>query len=163
MSVELVTIKPDTQGAAITCVDGVAMAESLQKVHAEDTHLGSAYRLQSTLFEMNPEIDTAGCKVTHEFSDGIYIRTMFIPANTLIVAMRYKYARIATVHSGSITIAHNDEVNHYIGPVHINAAAGDKRVVFTHTDTYISTTFPTQLTAVDEVIKENMHPEEVGV
>jgi hypothetical protein len=111
---------------------------------------------------MNPEIDMAGCRITHEFSDGIYIRTMFIPANTLIVAMRYKYARIVTIHSGSITIAHNDEVNHYVGLVHINAQPGDKRVLFTHTDTYMSVAFPTQMTTVEDVILENMHQEEVG-
>jgi hypothetical protein len=123
-----------------------------------DTTLGSIYELQNIC----AQAEQVQGKVHHAFSEGLYARTIEMPANSLIVAMRYKHDRMCIISKGTATIATDTEVAHYVGPAFLAGKAGTKRVIYTHTPVYMTTLFPTSLTDPDAILAENMHDDEVG-
>ncbi len=77
--------------------------------------------------------------LAHNFTDGVYVRTMFIPAGTVIVGKTHKHECISLVSKGRITIFTEDGLKEVQAPYMANAPAGVKRVGWAHEDTIWTT------------------------
>lgn len=90
-------------------------------------------------------------ETTHVLHGGMYARTLMQSANTIMTSALVKVETILTV---------NGDVSIYVGddaPIHVNghhvlaASAGRKVAIFAHSDTWMTMTFPTDATTVEEV------------
>jgi mannose-6-phosphate isomerase-like protein (cupin superfamily) len=83
-----------------------------------------------------PQTDTP---VAHDFSDGLYARTMFIPEGTLAVGAVHSSESFLFVRYGEATIWTEDsETRIHVGMM-IKGKVGVKRVAYAHMDTLFTT------------------------
>lgn len=100
--------------------------------------------------------DSDVCPLTHTFSDGIYMREMFIPAGTTIVGKAHKKEHIALLLDGAINIATEEGVKTLYSPCYFVSKAGVKRVGFALTDVRFINIHPnpTNTQDLDEIEEE---------
>src|SRR5688572_12560358 len=74
--------------------------------------------------------------VTHQFADGLYIRTIFIPAGTLLTSREHLHQHSFTISQGDISVTSDTEgAVRYKAP-HVGITEpGTRRVLFAHEDT----------------------------
>jgi len=89
----------------------------------------------------------------HSFSDGIYVREMFMGAGGLVIGKLYKESHTWFLLSGTIEVATDEGNNTYTGPVYVNAPSGTKRVINALTDSIIVNVYanPENITNTDEL------------
>ena len=97
-----------------------------------------------------PQVD---CQTTHMVHGGMYARTIFIPAGTVLTGTKTNIENICIV-SGDITVTTDEGLKRLVGFTVIPANAGFKRAGFAHADTHWTTLLQTDLTDVEEI--ENM-------
>lgn len=73
--------------------------------------------------------------VTHSFSDGVYIREMFLPAGGFIIGKIHKLSHTVFLLKGRILVATENGNMEYVAPCYINATAGLKRAGYALEDT----------------------------
>lgn len=73
--------------------------------------------------------------LTHHFIDGVYVRELFIPADTLLVGKLHRYPRICVIAEGDVSFATEFGVQRVAAPYTTVVPAGSKTAVYTHTDT----------------------------
>lgn len=73
------------------------------------------------------------------FTDGVYIREMYIPADSVIVGKIHKHAHLNFILFGKVTVATKDGIETLVGPCSMISTAGTKRALYTHTDTIWTT------------------------
>tara|TARA_R110000765_G_scaffold12827_2_gene39233 strand:- start:1830 stop:2360 length:531 start_codon:yes stop_codon:yes gene_type:complete len=78
--------------------------------------------------------DNDACPVKHTFSDGIYVREMFIPKGMMLVGKIIKQTHHIFLMSGKIGIITEDGEKIMEGPCSIVAKGGTKRVGYALTD-----------------------------
>ena len=79
------------------------------------------------------------CPLEHRFADGMYIRTGFMPAGSLVVGKIHRYETINVLHAGTVTIiTEEDGVKRYTAPDIIISSAGCKKALYIHEDCYFS-------------------------
>lgn len=79
--------------------------------------------------------DNDKCPVKHSFSDGIYVREIFIPKGTYIVGKLHKHAHPNFLMSGTVDlITEFGGKERLIGPLSMISKAGTKRALFAVTD-----------------------------
>tara|TARA_R100000995_G_C3474652_1_gene120230 strand:- start:132 stop:653 length:522 start_codon:yes stop_codon:yes gene_type:complete len=71
----------------------------------------------------------------HSFSDGIYVREMFLPAGTMIIGKIHIQDHTFFVLSGKILIITEDKEVEYTAPCYVQAPAGAKRIGYALKDT----------------------------
>jgi hypothetical protein len=71
----------------------------------------------------------------HEFADGVYKRTIYSPAGTLVVGMLHRYAHFCVITQGDVSVLTNNGPMRVQAPFMFRSPAGSKRIVFHHTDT----------------------------
>lgn len=74
------------------------------------------------------------CPVKHSFSDGIYVREIFIPAGTFIVGKIHKHDHPNFLMSGTVNVITEFESKTLKGPLSIISKAGTKRALYSVTD-----------------------------
>jgi len=80
--------------------------------------------------------DSDVCPLKHSFSDGIYVREIFIPRKMIVVGKIHKHEHPNFLMSGKVTVITEGGGEETItGPRSMISKAGTKRVVYTHTDT----------------------------
>ena len=78
--------------------------------------------------------DNDACPVKHTFSDGIYVREMFIPKGMMLVGKIIKQTHHIFLMSGRIAIITEDGEKIMEGPCSVVAKGGTKRVGYALTD-----------------------------
>jgi len=78
--------------------------------------------------------DNDACPVKHTFSDGIYVREMFIPKGMMLVGKIIKQTHHIFLMSGKIAIITEDGEKIMEGPCSVVAKGGTKRVGYALTD-----------------------------
>lgn len=83
--------------------------------------------------------DSPNCPLKHEFTDGIYVREMFIPAGTYISGEIHKFEHFVELLEGEIIVLTEHGYNQLKAPLRFKSKPGVKRVAFTIQDTKWST------------------------
>lgn len=79
-------------------------------------------------------------KVDHHFADGIYVRTMFIPAGVALVGHIHKHPCVSIVQAGGdIIVATEKGAMRLVGPCTLESPAGTKRAGYALKDTLFTT------------------------
>jgi hypothetical protein len=92
----------------------------------------------------------------HSFSDGIYVREMFMRAGGLVIGKLYKESHTWFLLSGIIEVVTDEGINKYTGPVYINAPSGTKRVINAITDSTIVNVYANPENITDTDLLEDM-------
>jgi len=92
----------------------------------------------------------------HTFTDGIYIREIVIPADTLLVGKIHRHAHLNYITKGKVTVLTKAGLQTLEGPCSMISEAGTKRALYTHTDTIWTTVHanPSNITDTDELEKD---------
>jgi hypothetical protein len=78
----------------------------------------------------------------HSFSEGVYIREMFMQKGGLVIGKLYKISHTWFLLKGELEVATDEGVDYYIAPCYVHAPEGTKRV----------------LRAMEDVIFVNVYP-----
>lgn len=78
-------------------------------------------------------------KVEHHFTDGVYMRTMFIPAGVALVGHIHKHPCLSVIQYGEIAVATERGMVRLIGPITLESPAGTKRAGYALRDTLFTT------------------------
>lgn len=84
----------------------------------------------------------------HEFADGIYKRTIHVPAGALVVGMIHRFAHFCVITKGIVSVLTEDGAFRREAPFIFRSPAGAKRLVYHHTDTDWTTFHATKETDV---------------
>ena len=111
------------------------------------------YALQASMGNL-PEID---CPLQHVFAPGVYARTIFLPAGSVLVGKIHKHKHINILSTGSVTVlTESGGIEKLRGPLTMASEPGTKRAVYADADavwTTIHLTNETDLAKIeDEVI-----------
>ena len=80
--------------------------------------------------------DNENCPLTHEFVDGIYVRTIFMPAGTVCVGKIHRHRHPNFLMKGRATVVTEDGgMEDLTAPLRMISPAGTQRAVFVHEDT----------------------------
>ena len=98
-------------------------------------------------------IEETEMPLIHHFSDGVYMREIFIPKDTLIVGKIHRHAHLNFMSSGSATVLTKDGAEYIKGPKTMLSSAGTKRALYTHEDTVWTTVHhnPTNTHDIEEI------------
>ncbi len=98
------------------------------------------------------EMVEADCPLQHHFIDGVYVRTIFIPAGTTIVGKIHKHSHSNILSQGEVLVFTEGEgVQHLKGPLTMVSPAGCKRAVKALTDTTWTTIHATDETDLERI------------
>ena len=87
-------------------------------------------RIEKEILQM-PQVD---CPVKHYQVDGVYVRSMFIPAGTLLTGKIHNFENIAILAQGTIRISNGTE-SYVISAPHVMVdKPGVKRIGYAETD-----------------------------
>jgi len=97
--------------------------------------------------------DADFAKITHDFTDGIYIRQMDIKAGAAVVGAFWKYEHFLFLLTGNITIADKYGVEEYIAPCYVKSSPGSQRVIYAIEDSIFMNIHknPTNTRDLDEI------------
>ena len=96
------------------------------------------------------------CPVDHHFSKGLYVRTMFAPAGTLIMGKRHRQETCNMLIQGNLLIyAGPDEPPIlFKAPCVFNSLPGAKKLGYAVTDVIFSNIHPTEETDLEKIEAE---------
>lgn len=99
--------------------------------------------------------------VEHEFSDGVYLRKMKAPANSLVIGMRHRFRTMNILLSGEVTYYGGDSIPcmRVKAPFTFTSDALTRKLLFFHQDSVFATVHPTDETDPDEIVKQFTIPE----
>lgn len=112
------------------------------------------YELQEAIGSL-PEVE---CPLQHTFAPGLYIRTIFIPAGTLLAGKIHKHAHGNVLSMGEVlVITEEGGLEHLRGPMTMVSSAGTKRAVRALTDVvwttmHLNPTNETDLAKIEEEV-----------
>lgn len=109
------------------------------------THALEQYLLQW------PQIEE---KLTHNFSDGVYARELFIPKGALIVGKIHKKKNMNIISKGEVTFLSVDGAFRVKAPYTFVASPGVKRIIYAHEDTVWTTIHGTHETDLEKIEEE---------
>lgn len=78
--------------------------------------------------------DSILCPLKHSFSDGVYVREIFIPAGTYLVGKIHKHEHPNFLLSGTVEVVTEAGRESLVGPLSIMSPAGTKRALYAVTD-----------------------------
>lgn len=109
------------------------------------------YALQEAAGDL-PEVD---CPLQHQFAPGVYMRTIFIPAGTVIVGKIHKHSHANVLAQGTVSVmTEGGGLEQLTGPLSMVSPAGCKRAVYAHTDVVWTTIHPTEETDLSKIEDE---------
>lgn len=110
---------------------------------------GKVAELENCMFQMRP----AKIEETEGIYGGVYLRTVYVPKNTIIIGATHRCEHFAIMSGGRMLIADAKGVAEYVGFNILKSVAGVKRVGFAIEDTIFSTIHPTSETDCDKVVE----------
>ena len=94
------------------------------------------------------------CPVKHYQVDGVYVRSMFIPAGTILTGKIHNFENIAILAQGTIRISNGTE-SYVISAPHVMVdKPGVKRIGYAETDVTFITVHKTVNTEIEAIEKE---------
>lgn len=113
------------------------------------------YALQKALSEL-PDVEMP---LQHTFAPGVYVRTIFIPAGTVLVGKIHRHRHANILSQGHVTVlTEAGGTEELRGPLTLVSEPGTKRAVYAHTDTVWTTIHPTDKTDLEEIEEETIAP-----
>jgi hypothetical protein len=106
-------------------------------------------RLEAALLRC-PQVDL---QTTHALSGGVYARTVFIPAGTVVTGATHKKNHICIIDGDVETILDGTK-QRITGRVILNGQKGVKRAVYAHDDTLWTTVCRTDLIDIADIEAE---------
>jgi hypothetical protein len=104
------------------------------------------------------------CDVLHDFSDGVYARTLMIKAGVCLVGARHKTNHFLCVSAGRGYMSVNGSENfYYEAPLLIETRKGTKRAITAIEDTIMTTFHKTDKTDVEEIGEDILEPENIAL
>jgi hypothetical protein len=113
--------------------------------------------------------DNDYCPLKHTFADGIYVREIFIPKDTVLVGKIHKHSHPNFLMKGKVSVfTETGGIEHLEGPLSIISPAGTKRVVYAHEDTiwitvHLNEKNTTNLDELEEEIIAKSYEEFLGI
>ena len=93
--------------------------------------------------------------VEHTFTEGCYVREIFIPAGMMLTGKIHKHAHPNFLLEGEVTmITEEGGTVHMSAPQSLISPAGCKRAIFTHTDVRWTTVHVTDAKTPEDAEKE---------
>jgi hypothetical protein len=103
--------------------------------------------------------DMDECPLTHDFVEGVYVRTIQIPANTLAVGKIHRHAHPNFLMKGVVTVLTEDGGTEILkAPCSMISPAGTKRALYTHMDCEWTTIHKTDALTPEDAEKEIIAP-----
>ena len=99
----------------------------------------------------------------HFFADGMYCRSLFRAADTLIVGKVHKAEHFYIIASGTVTIAGDGYRETVTGPKVFVSKPGTKRAVYAHTDATTMTVHRTDETDLDKIEAELIEEDDTAM
>lgn len=93
--------------------------------------------------------------LTHTFSDGVYVREIFMKAGMIVVGHVHKTRHINIVSTGKALVWMNGEVKEVTAPYTFESEAGVRKVLYIIEDMFWSTVHVTNETNLDK-LKDNL-------
>jgi hypothetical protein len=126
-------------------MDDLSIFDSLDFNNDPD---GFIDKMESSLVEYSP----ADCPVTHRFTDGMYIREIFIPKGTILTSMEHKTEHPFVISMGHIAvISANEDKVIYSAPFTGITKPKTRRVLYAIEDTIWTTFHVTDKMDVEEI------------
>ena len=94
------------------------------------------------------------CPVKHYQVDGVYVRSMFIPAGTILTGKIHNFENIAILAQGTIRISNGTESYVISAPHVVVDKPGVKRIGYAETDVTFITVHKTVNTEIEAIEKE---------
>lgn len=95
-----------------------------------------------------------GYQNVHDFCPGVYARSIFMPAGTVLTSKIHKTQHFFVVSKGVCTVVNSHGVKELITAPHLGVTfPGTKRALHIHEDTVWTTFHATELTDVAEIEK----------
>jgi hypothetical protein len=101
--------------------------------------------------EKFPQVD---CPVTHRFTDGCYLREIFMPKDTIIIGKIHATEHFNIILKGDVTVITAEGQERHQAPYTFVSGAGVQKVVYMHTDCVWQTVHVTESTDLDQIEKE---------
>lgn len=98
-----------------------------------------------------PQVD---CPLQHYHIDGVYVRSGFIPAGTLLVGKIHNFESIGILAQGTLRIANGTDSYVISAPHTFVDQAGIKRLGYAETDCTFITIHRTDNTEIEDIEKE---------
>lgn len=112
------------------------------------------YRLQHAISTMPGDVEMP---LQHTFAPGVYVRTIFIPAGSVLVGKIHKHQHANVLSKGRVTVlTESGGVEDLEGPLTMVSEPGTKRAVYAHTDTVWTTIHPTDKTDLKDIEDETI-------
>ena len=92
--------------------------------------------------------------VEHYQVDGVYVRSMFIPAGTILTGKIHNFENIAILAQGTIRVSNGTESYVLAAPHIMVDKPGVKRIGYAETDVTFITVHKTANTEIDDIEKE---------
>jgi hypothetical protein len=117
-------------------------------------------QLESSMLAMNTDLVAKGNSdmfpLKHSFSEGVYIREMFMQKTGVVIGKLYKISHTWFLLEGEITVATDEGVNAYIAPCYVYAPEGTKRVIYAVEDSVFVNVYPNPENITDIATLEDM-------
>lgn len=98
--------------------------------------------------------DSDNIPLKHSFSDGCYVREIFIPKGTLIVGKIHKHSHPNFLMEGEVSVMTEEGPKRLKAPLSMISPAGTKRVVYAHENTVWITIHLTKEIDLEKIEKE---------
>lgn len=121
--------------------------EHLQDTLTDEIEAGNIEQTIVDCAEDNSQAD-------HYFGEGVYARSLLIPAGTVVIGKVHKQDRICIIAQGSCTFIDEWQKKTVEAPYIGEFKAGSKTAVYAHTDTLWVACLGTELQDPDTVIEE---------
>ena len=95
-----------------------------------------------------PQVETP---VKHNFSDGVYVREIFMPGDTFVIGKKHTTKHLNIVQQGECLVYMEGELHHIVAPCTFESNAGVQKVLKVVKDTVWSTVHVTEETDIDKL------------
>lgn len=114
----------------------LAIEHAVHELGKTDGNRRRLYEVQKAIASL-PDVDMP---LQHVFAPGVYLRTIFIPAGTVLVGKIHKHKHGNILSKGkAILYTEHGGVEHWEGPITAVSEPGTKRAVYAVTDVYWTT------------------------
>lgn len=108
--------------------------------------LADICQLQAAMQQM-PQVDLP---VEHTFLPGQYVRTLRMPAGSMVVGKRHRHRHLLVV-TGHVTVRTEDGMVELVGTHVVDSMPGMKRAIYAHADSVLITTHLTEETDLERI------------
>lgn len=100
------------------------------------------------------------CTLVNSFGDGLYMRELHMPKDSLIVGKRHRNKTMNILVKGTLILNDGKDIYEVSAPYMFESEARTRRILYTLTDCIWLNCHPTNTTDLDELEKEIVLPEE---